>query len=106
MRKGRGRRNATPVNIDVEFPDELIERTRVALAPLAGGQFSREDAAESLHNLVGFFGVLERWAREDGLLKDDPLGEATHQDAGAGGPEVAAPESPPDPASRGPEGTS
>ncbi len=94
------------MNIDIEFPDELIERTRGALAPYAGGEVSREDAAESLHNLVGFFNVLERWAREDGLLKEAPVEDATQPGATDGGPEVAAPETPQEPGSRGPEGAS
>lgn len=89
---------SNPDVLDVHYPEEGIERLRVALEDWAGHPIDRDYAARSMHNLVGFFSVLERWAREDGLL-DDLDGSAES----AGGPEVPAPSTGEASAPEGPE---
>jgi hypothetical protein len=45
--------------------DEVLDGLANAFQPYSKEPITRDDAREMAENLHGFFGVLERWARED-----------------------------------------
>ena len=52
---------------DITPSEKTIEDFQRAWSPIAGPDISREDAIESLHNLMRYFNVLAEWAREGGI---------------------------------------
>lgn len=60
--------------------DEVLDDLTTAFQPYSPDPLTRDDASEIAENLHGFFGVLERWAREDaakgfGPWRDLSLGD-------------------------------
>jgi len=56
---------------------DFLDQTISIWQPRADRSLTREDAREIVHNVVGFFRVLQEWAEEDrhsnGLLESQPL---------------------------------
>jgi hypothetical protein len=44
---------------------DFLEQTIAVWQPYADRSLTREDAREIAHNIVGFFGVLREWAKEE-----------------------------------------
>lgn len=62
-----------PNNLAYQGPsDEVLDDLAGAFQPLSREPITRDDAREMAENLHGFFGVLERWAREDAANDTGP----------------------------------
>lgn len=59
-------RNAVARPLTVEEPgSDFLDETIAIWEPRAGRRLTREDAREIVHNLAGFFRVLQEWERAE-----------------------------------------
>lgn len=60
--------------------DEVLDDLATAFQPYSPDPIGRDDAREIAENLHGFFGVLERWAREDAANGKGPWADLALDD--------------------------